>query len=422
MNFRLARMRTLVAAMLALVGAVPTLADDEEDQIIPFQVVVRLAPSVNASAINASYQSTTLEAMPARRWYLLGAPAGLSESDFADLLAADPRVERVELHYTGRDTNPDPGTQSIFFGSNRSRYLANEAWTGIGLPTANTSLGGSGMRVAIIDSGMDTTHPEFIGRVVEPGFNFMDGNTDVRDVGDGIDSDGDGMVDESVGHGTAVAGVIFRVAPSVRVIPLKVLDSDGLTTVFRVSSAIVMAADRGARIINVSLGTTADQSVLREAIQYATQMGSVVVASVGNEGQQSPVRFPSGYSTLPGVIAVGGTSPDGRIASFSNYGPHVSMVAPSVMIVSTIPGGRYGAAAGTSFGAPMVSAAVALMNAQRPTLTAIQSGQLIVSTAAPIAHLNPSYAGQMGSGQLNLHSSLGRRLPTMILRHRVVDR
>ncbi|MFN0132066.1 MAG: S8 family peptidase [Phycisphaerales bacterium] len=416
MNSTLLRRLLALVALLVLAPS-PAHADEDDDVVIPLQVVVRLQPGVAVGALNAQYQSTTLDSIPAERWYLLGTPPGLNEEEFAQILALDTRVAEVELHYTGRDNTPDPGTQSIFFSSTMSQYLEQSALTAIGLAGASANPGGAGVRVAVIDSGADALHPALEGRLI-PGFNFIEGNGDTRDLGDGLDNDGDGQIDESVGHGTAAAGLVVRIAPNAKVMPLRVLDSDGLTTVFRVSAAIYHAADQGAHIINLSLGTTADQRILQSAVQYATARGVLVVASTGNEGNLTPVRYPAGLSPAPGVVAVAGTDSAGLIAPFSNYGPHVTISAPSVMIVSAIPGAAYGAANGTSFGAPLVCGTVALVLSRMPSPDPVLAGQRVVSTTTPIGVLNPNYPGWMGSGLLNVTRALSLTRPHPLRRSR----
>lgn len=126
MNSTLLRRLLALVALLVLAPS-PAHADEDDDVVIPLQVVVRLQPGVAVGALNAQYQSTTLDSIPAERWYLLGTPPGLNEEEFAQILALDTRVAEVELHYTGRDNTPDPGTQSIFFSSTMSQYQIGRA-------------------------------------------------------------------------------------------------------------------------------------------------------------------------------------------------------------------------------------------------------------------------------------------------------
>jgi subtilisin family serine protease len=411
------RLASLWGVALILVLGTPhaARAGGDEDQPIPFQVVVRLQPGVSVTAVNAQYGSATLDSIPAARWHLLQTPPDLDERAFAKLLVADVRVQSVELHFTGRDTNPDPGTQSIFFGAVASDHENQPAYGSIGLGQALLGPLGAGVRVAVIDSGIDRAHAAFLGRIIETGFNVIDGNTDTRDLGDGLDNNGDGTIDEAVGHGTAVSGIILRLAPNVRLMPLRALDSDGQTTVFRVAKAIHLAVDGGSRVINVSLGTTADQEILRSAVAYAASSGAVIVSSSGNDATLQPARFPAGYGFASGVLSVAGVSDSSIVAPFSNYGPHVSLTAPSVLIASTIPGGLFGKANGTSFGAPMVSAAVALTATRFPTLSTSAAADRVRTHTRPIQSLNPGFEGLLGTGTLDLVRVLGRPRATFLL-------
>lgn len=394
----IARRTTFILALALAAGIVHA---DEDDTVVPFQAVVRLAPGVTISDINQRYGSSTLESIDGRNWYLLDT-GSVDESTFADLVASDPDIIYVEFNFTGQDPAPDPGTQSIFFASTRQFYLTQPAWPQIGLGGNQPSAGrGTGTTVAVIDSGVDPNHPAFAPGSILAGRNFLNGSTDIRDIGDGLDNDGDGLIDESVGHGTMVAGVLHYVAPAARILPLKVLDSDGKTTTFRVADAIYFAASSGATVVNLSLGSTADQGVVRDAITHAVAQGLVVVASVGNEGNETPVRFPSGLSTTPGVLAVASVTQSNGRADFSNFGTHVSLVAPGVSIGAPVPGGAYGVADGTSLSAPMV-AGVAAMYRARPGATPQSVATIIKNTAANISAANPGYHNMLGTGLLRV--------------------
>ena len=178
-------------------------------------------------------------------------------------------------------------------------------------------------------------------------------------------------------HATGVAGVVGAITDNglgiaslgwrTSVLSIAVLDPCGIGTASEVSAGIRHAADTGARVINLSLAGTAHPA-LAEAVAYAQARGSLVVAAAGNGRSTEPV-FPAGY---PGVLAVGATARDGsRPSEFSNRGAWVDLVAPGERIVSTATvAGGYLTFDGTSFAAPLVSAAAALVVASHPTFTA----------------------------------------------------
>lgn len=380
----------------------PAWADDD-DVVVPGQVVVRFVPGADIPGFltrwRTQYGSAVLDAIESRRIYLLNVFEG-DEEEFVDDVAFDAAVEWAEPNYTGRDTNPDPGTQSIFVASTSGAYDTQVALSVIRAGRARAYSKGAGVVVGVIDSGLDATHPVFLGRVEPGGWNFLTGDGDFADVGDGLDTDGDGLIDEAVGHGTMVAGLIVGVAPEARVLPLKVLDGDGLTSTFRMVQAIAYAMDRGVRLLNISMGTTQPTLVLDTLLLEARDRGVLIVSSVGNNDTSSPARFPSASPEL-GVLAVAAVDAEDRRAWFSNFGPHVSLTAPGVGLTSTVPGGGFGLADGTSFSAPLVAGVAALEWSAQPASSAADVRARIVQKVVDVSALNPGYEGELGSGRLD---------------------
>lgn len=394
----------VVSLMLASSAA---LRADDDDDVVPEQVVVKLRAGVNPLVFAARYrewypdpQRPILDSIASRRLYLFRVHEG-DEEEFVDEIVRDPDVEKAQPCYTGRDVAPDPGTQSIFLASTRERYLLQPSTTRIQTDAAWSYATGHGVLVAVIDSGLDPTHPALAGSIAPGGWNFIDDNGDIRDIGDGIDNDNDGFIDEMVGHGTLVAGLVLRVAPAAKILPLRVLDSDGYTTTWRMIDALYTALDRGARIVNMSLGTTQPTFIVEDAVLEAVGRGMLIVACAGNEDTSSPVRFPAGHSDL-GVLAVAATDNQDVRAWFSNYGRYVSLSAPGYRITSTIPGGGYGRADGTSLSAPFTAGAAALVVELNRGLHGAQIAWIIMKSADPIDHRNPNYQGMLGAGRLDV--------------------
>lgn len=211
--------------------------------------------------------------------------------------------------------------------------------------------------VAVIDSGICADHADLKTRTV-PGWDYIDDDADPQD---------------EYGHGCAVAGIIGAsvdngvgmagVAPNALILPLRVLDAQGIGTYADVAAAIVAAADSGAQVINLSLGGPNPSGILESAVDYAHSKGSLVIAAAGNIGGM--VLYPAAYQP---VIAVGSVDRNLEMSSFSGRGPEIDVLAPGRDILATQRSGGTAPMTGTSFAAPQVSGAAALEIAQGRTL------------------------------------------------------
>lgn len=203
--------------------------------------------------------------------------------------------------------------------------------------------------VAIIDSGICQDHPELENRIVS-GYDYVED---------------DNLPQDDLGHGCGVAGIIASntnnsigiagIAPNSKIMPLKVLNAQGIGTYSDVAEAIIYATDNGAHIINLSLGGVYQSALLQNAIDYAISNDVIVVAAAGNTG--GDVLYPAKY---PPVIAVGSVDDDLTRSSFSSYGPEIDALAPGRNIVTLGPGLDYSFMTGTSFAAPHVTGLFAL--------------------------------------------------------------
>lgn len=391
----------VAASIVACCGSVAA----SDSDFVPNQTIVRPRDGVSIDVINARYGSAVLRSLPAQRWYLLEPPVGLSEDGFRQILITDPDIEIAELNVTAIDTDTNGGSQSIFLPQPQAAYEADQTDAIIGAGLAQTVALGAGIIVAVIDSGVDAGHPLLVSRIAPGGFNFIEQNTDTRDLADGIDTNGDGRLDEMAGHGTFVAGIIARIAPASSILPIRVLDSDGGSNAFFISQAVYHALAQGATVANISIGAAADSEILRRTMLDADAAGLLIVASAGNEGSTSPARLPASLRTL-GVLGVAATDPADVRAEFSNFGEWVSLSAPGVSIVSLLPDGGYGSASGTSFAAPVVAGVAALLRSTCPAAPVGYIRGHLSATSTPIDAVNPSYAGQLGAGRVHAASAL----------------
>jgi subtilase family serine protease len=257
---------------------------------------------------------------------------------------------------------------------------------------------GQGVIVAVIDTGVDYNHPDLNA-------NIWKNTKEIA--GNGKDDDGNGYIDDVNGwnfvgnnnnpldlvdgHGTHVAGTIAAVknnfgvtgiAYNAKIMPVKVLNDSGQGGSSAIANGIRYAADNGANVINLSLGSSSPSSDEQSAIQYATSKGAIVVMAAGNDGGSAPI-YPARYADQWG-LAVGAVSYNGVLADFSNRAgttPLAYVTAPGVNIYSTVPGNDYDFKDGTSMAAPNVAGVIALMLSAKKGLTNAQVRQIVTTTA-----------------------------------------
>jgi thermitase len=304
------------------------------------------------------------------------------EQDLARIkeeLEREPAVESVEYNYfySASYTPNDPrfGEQ---WGLIKTRF--EDAWS---------STLGSGVRIAIVDTGAAVGHPDLEGNIASQ-YDFRND---------------DGTAEDPNGHGTHVAGIAAAMTrngrgvaggcPKCKLLIAKVLGSDGVGGAADIAEGIIWSADKGAKVINVSIGGEHNADTLKKAIAYATRKGAVVVAAAGNDRTSTP-QYPAAY---PAVIAVAATNQDDRRASFSNYGDWVDVAAPGVGVLSTVPS-SYDSFSGTSVAAPHVSALAGLLASQGLGPAGIE--KRIFSTAVDLgrAGRDPYYGrGRIDAGR-----------------------
>ncbi|HEU4793399.1 MAG TPA: S8 family serine peptidase, partial [Nitrolancea sp.] len=297
-------------------------------------------------------------------------------------------------------------TASFMAQSSPAASPVGEPWAlqKLGVPHAWNLNSGSDVIVAVLDSGLSASHPALSEQVL-PGWNFVHGTDDTRD---------------DAGHGTFNAGIIAArrspdhrmagVAPGAKILPVKILDSQGAGSTANFVAGIVYAVDHGAKVINISASGVSNSQSLADAVQYAEDHGAVVVASAGNQAN-GDMNYPAAYTS---VLAVTATGPDDTVAAFSSFGPYVDLAAPGVNIPSTwwesTKGDTYRTASGTSAAAAYVSGVAALIMSARPDISPSQVRQLLTETAADIGP--PGIDASSGFGRLDAY--LSTRLATPV--------
>ncbi len=283
------------------------------------------------------------------------------------------------------------------------------------------SKGDSSIVIAIVDTGVDYQHPDL----------FPDVWVNPNETLNGQDDSGSGFIDDIHGwdffennnnprpsqnaHGTHVAGIaaaatnngigIASLGYNTRFMALKSGDGVGSGIPFAYQ-AVIYAAEQGADIINCSWGSTRFSRAAEMVIDYATELGSLVVAAAGNANTPE-IYYPAGYNN---VIAVGSNDLNGTKSAFSSYGPFVSVSAPGNGIRSTLLQNQYGNSSGTSMAAPVVSALAALIKAANPEFSNDQIRAQIQATTRSMQTMN-DHQFQTGTGSIHPPSALGNPVP-----------
>ena len=292
--------------------------------------------------------------------------------------------------------------------SNPAQALADSYAAGIGAQMIAFNQSGflmlSSVPVAVIDTGVDTSHPGLLGRIDPASRSFLDNDPSIEDTGDGVGTDA------ACGHGTYIAGIIALMAPTANLLIFRAIDDEGIGTDYGIARAIVEAVKQGCVIINLSLSLTEASSPLSAAISYAHQNGVMILTSAGNAADTN-IGAPTG---LAGVWTIGGTKrttvvgeympfvtyPDETIADFSNYGP-VEFAHFATDVQSFLPGGEFGTWDGTSVSSAMAVATIVGMMSIDANLTISDIEVIMTNTALPIMHSHPLGADVLGAGRID---------------------
>ncbi len=260
-----------------------------------------------------------------------------------------------------------------------NRYLWN--LTRVASAQAVSKNFGAGAKIAVIDSGIDLTHSAFAGRLAPSAewVDFVDYDFNPQEV-----SGGNGY-----GHGTFISSLILQVAPKATILPIRVLAPNGSGSETAVISGIDWAIQKGAQIINLSLGATTDNAALEAEIDYATSRGVYVVVSAGNNGNTSLLTYPAQRAkTAPNeqyLISVGSVASTSLLSMFSNISPALEITAPGELIFGALPGNAGGYGSGTSFAAPQISGSLALMMMDTAAANRGNLQRYLLDTAAQFA-------------------------------------
>ena len=306
---------------------------------------------------------------------------------------SDPAAAQARLRQTPGVAAVQPDRVRKAFGDEFYRRYQPYLRASMDVNSAWRRGSGRGVKVAVLDTGVDRRH-EDLPRVLR-GRDFVSGDRNPQD---------------PVGHGTFVAGVIAAERDNRRgiagvsratILPARILDARGRGRDGDIAQAIRWAVRERADIINLSLGGAGSGRVLRDAVRFATRNDVLVVASAGNSGGARPM-YPAAY---PDALAVGATDWRDRMTSWSQHGPWVDLVAPGAKIASTVPGDGYARGDGTSFSAPLVAGSAALLVAKHPRWSVDRLRAALLRGAADAGPVGPD--SFTGLGVLDVDGMLG---------------
>lgn len=406
-NITIVRRAWLRALGVALVAAAALGPGAVHAATVPGEILLKLRVAGAITPLLTKYGLTIKSRFGTRPIFRLG--FSTAPPDVHAVLAAlllEPDVLLAEENAI--NGSPEARKNRVWAIGTAQDFAQQWAPAALRLADAHKISTGAGVRVAVLDTGVDAAHPLFAGRLVA-GFDFVDGDLNPAEQGT--------RADLGFGHGTHVAGIVASAAPGAKIVPLRVLDRNGEGNAWVLAEAMLFAVDPdgnpltddGAQVINLSLGTPERTEILDTIARLAScslpavpdplepandvsdpgynadkercqfSRGAVVLAAAGNDAAKRR-EFPAGEGAY-GLAAVTASNPNQRLATFSNFGSWVHVAAPGEDITSSVPGicvdaqgavvGCYGTWSGTSMAAPWVAASAALLISHNPGLTPV---------------------------------------------------
>lgn len=323
-----------------------------------------------------SYNAKSMGRFERTNTHVLELPAGMSEMTVLQELRKNRKLKYVEL-----DVALAPA-----LNVNDPSFANSWALTKIQAPGAWDYANGSGVIIAILDTGVDSSHPDLAANMV-PGWNIYDNNANTDDVH---------------GHGTSVSGAAAMVgnngagsagvAWGAKIMPVRIAAPDGYAYYSTIAQGLNWAADNGAKVANISYGVSGSYAV-QSAANYMRGKGGVVVVAAGNSGVEENIP------ASDAMLSVSATDSNDARPSWSTFGPHVDLAAPGVSIYAPTRGGGYGNVSGTSFSSPITAATAALMMSANNKLSPTEIDSILKSTAQDlgVAGFDPYF----GAGRIN---------------------
>jgi subtilisin family serine protease len=359
------------------------------------EIIVMLQPQQEIAPLLIKHQLSLIGRFGSRPIYRLKVIGDAKVKEKIEALRRESVVRSAEPNV--KHETPEPLKNVPWTIGGPEAYADQWAPRALNLAQAHGVSSGAGVRIAVLDTGVDASHPALAGRVL-PGFDFVDFDTDPSESGS--------PQNRAFGHGTHVAGLLAMVAPDARILPLRILDSDGVGSLWVLAEAMLHAVDPdgnpatddGAHVINLSLGTLAKTDLFKTVSRLVTCRkggwatidtnggvdgndkeasagdkarcagfgGAVVIAAAGNQASDKIRVYPASEAS-DGLLSVAASNSDGGLAAFSNFG-WVKVAAPGEGITSALPGGGYATWSGTSMSSALAAGVAALVRAADPAL------------------------------------------------------
>ncbi|MBL0385939.1 S8 family serine peptidase [Tumebacillus sp. ITR2] len=387
-NSKFIEMNTLSQSQLsASVDAI--LADSSK--FTAGDLIVKYKPGTDAAKIAGKHAASVQKSNKGLRLGKLALTKNANLKQTYMDLVNDPDVEYVQPNYK-YDLTATPNDPSYSLQWSLPKMHVPEAW--------DKTQGDSSMVIAVVDTGVLSYHPDLSGSLL-PGYNAITN---------------DGNYNDDNGHGTHVAGIaagmmgngvgISGVAGHAKILPVKAMSASGSGSDLDIAEGITWAADHGAKVINLSLGSASFSQTMQDAINYAYSKGCLIVAAAGNDNS-SALHYPGADEH---VLCVMATTETNTKATFSNYGSYVDIAAPGTNIYATTYDGAYGYKQGTSMASPNVAGVAALVWNYRPTLTNFQLERVLESSALDLGTAGKDTT--FGYGLVNAFSAMTAAVDT----------
>lgn len=394
----------------------PLGAEGELPAFEPGQILVKVRPAVQSApdAIAARHHATLI-ADVAPRWYLMAVPVGQEQQAILDF-STDGEIEAAELNYLAssppesalirRQLSQMAVLYPLLTPVQRNAQLrasANDAqlstqWNLFQIRVASLSpdepsawdytVGSKNLIIAILSTGVDYDHPDLAGKLL-PGYDFVNNDNDPSEDGYGMGTMEAGIAAAASNNQVGIAGVSW----GARILPVKVLNAQGVGTYTNIIRGIFWAVDHGAKILNMSFaGYSPPSAAMQEAINYAIKKRVLPVAAAGNKGNDPVIRTPY-PAALEDVLAVTATDQHNSRLTSAGYGPFVDIAAPGEDIYGPYwqsdMGRGYALGLGTEFAAPHVSGVAALIWSMNPTLMPLEVADMIKKTGQDLGPSGP---------------------------------